>query len=442
MTWRERGKRTKSPIDAPLNVGLFGLLGQGNLGNDGSLEALLAYVRALQPAVTVDALCTGPDLIRAQYDLVAADLHWHPSGRQGNPRAIALARKATDLALGVTIDSVRLARWVRRHDAVIVPGMGVLETTVPMRAWKTPYLMFLLSVSGKLFGTKVALVSIGANVIDERCMRMLITAAARLSYYRSFRDPLSRDAMELMGLDVLGDVVYPDVVFSLPTPPAEHAIPKSVGIGVMDYCGRNVDRRQADEIRSSYVEKITEFALWLVDNGRPIRLITSDPVADEKIIRAILTSLRAERPGLCPSQVLAEPIRSISDLMRQTALVETVVATRYHNIVCALKLAKPTVSIGYAEKCDVLMADMGLSEFCQPVKSFDVVQLMEQFEALDRRADDLRAMLRGKKRRATEDGRSPVRRAVECALPEGDSATPFFPRAIGRRLKLKPRCLA
>ena len=63
--------------------------------------------------------------------------------------------------------------------------------------------------------------------------------------------------------------------------------PKSVGIGVMDYCGQNVDRGQADDIRSSYVEKITEFALWLVDNGRPIRLITSDPVADDKIIRAI-----------------------------------------------------------------------------------------------------------------------------------------------------------
>ena len=77
--------------------------------------------------------------------------------------------------------------------------MGVLETTVPMRAWKTPYLMFLLSASGRFFGTKVALVSIGANVIDERFMRILITAAARLAYYRSFRDPLSRDAMRAHG---------------------------------------------------------------------------------------------------------------------------------------------------------------------------------------------------------------------------------------------------
>ncbi len=432
MTYRGRGKGTNSPMEAPLNVGLFGLLGQGNLGNDGSLEALLAYVRALQPAVTVDALCTGPDLIGAQYDLVTAPLHWHHSERRGTSGAIALVRRAMDLALGVTIDSVRLARWVRRHDAVIVPGMGVLETTVPMRAWKTPYLMFLLAVSGKCFGTKVALVSIGANVIDERCMRMLITNAASLAFYRSFRDPLSRDAMQQMGLDVSSDVVYPDVVFSLPTPPTGHATPKSVGIGVMDYCGRNVDRHRADDVRSSYVEKITEFALWLVDNGRPIRLITSDPVADDKIIRAILASLRAERPGLSPSQVIADPIASIGDLMRQTALVETVVATRYHNIVCALKLAKPTVSIGYAEKCDVLMADMGLSEFCQPVKSFDVRRLIEQFEALDDGASEYRAMLHGRS----------AERARMVGVQFDELSDALFPTARAPRLSSLTQSLA
>ena len=82
--------------------------------------------------------------------------------------------------------------------------------------------------------------------------------------------------------------------------------------------------------------------------------------------------------------------------MQQTALVDTVVATRYHNIVCALKLGKPTLSIGYAEKCDVLMADMGLSGFCQSVKSFNVAQLIQQFKDLDDRASEVRSMLTGR----------------------------------------------
>ncbi len=166
----------------------------------------------------------------------------------------------------------------------------------------------------------------------------------------------------------------------------------SVGIGVMDYCGRNVDRRQADDIRAAYIEKITNFALWLVDRGRPIRLITSDPLADAKIIGAVRASLKERRPGL-EALVTAEPITCIGDLLEQTALVETVVATRYHNILCSLKLAKPTVSIGYATKCDVLMADMGLPEFCQPVKTFDVARLIEQFEELDGRSAELQETL-------------------------------------------------
>jgi polysaccharide pyruvyl transferase WcaK-like protein len=393
VTRHRRALRRSGQVDLPLQAGLFGLMGQGNLGNDGSMEAVLVYLRAEHPEVTVDVLCTGPDLIREQYGVPTTDLHWRHAERESPSAVSPLFRKVADTVYGMAIDSVRLVAWIRRHDAVIVPGMGVFETTVPMRTWKTPYWMFLLCASGRLFGTKVALVSTGANFIDERLMRKLIVTAARLASYRSFRDTLSRDAMEKMGLDTSGDAVYPDVVFSLPTSTPAAPVPDSVGIGVMDYCGRNVDRRQADDIRAAYIEKITGFALWLVDRGRPIRLITSDPLADAKIIQAVQTSLKERRPGLEESLVTAEPIACIGDLLEQTALVETVVATRYHNILCSLKLSKPTVSIGYATKCDVLMADMGLPEFCQPVKTFDVARLIEQFEELDCRSVELQATL-------------------------------------------------
>ncbi len=63
-----------------------------------------------------------------------------------------------------------------------------------------------------------------------------------------------------------------------------------------------------------------------------------------------------------------------------------VVATRYHNVLCALKLAKPTLSTGYAAKNVVLMTDMGLSEYCQFVNALDVSRLIEQFKELSRAA--------------------------------------------------------
>ena len=61
---------------------------------------------------------------------------------------------------------------------------------------------------------------------------------------------------------------YPDLAFSLPTPRGAPAVAGSVAVGVMDYHGGNDDRRRADEIHASYVEKMKHFILWLVDNGR------------------------------------------------------------------------------------------------------------------------------------------------------------------------------
>ena len=79
--------------------------------------------------------------------------------------------------------------------------------------------MYVLCAAGRVFGTKVALVSVGANVSSERLTRWLLTAAARLAFYRSYRDELSREAMRRQGLDTSGDHVYADLAFGLAGPP-------------------------------------------------------------------------------------------------------------------------------------------------------------------------------------------------------------------------------
>ena len=80
--------------------------------------------------------------------------------------------------------------------------------------------------------------------------------------------------------------------------------------------------------------------------------------------------------------------------MRQMASVDIVVAMRFHNVICSVKLAKPTISIGYAAKHDVLMADMGLSSFCQSGKSLDLDVLIKQFNELESQAAKLRQTMR------------------------------------------------
>lgn len=383
--------RSRDTRSAP-RVGLFGLLGQGNRGNDGSLEAVLAYLRTAQPDAILDFMCGGPEEMTARYGVPAVRLRWRSSALERTPGLPAFARNGLETALGLVMDGFRTASWVRRHDVVIVPGMGVLEATLPLRAWHTPYSMFLLGATGRLFRTKVALVSVGADFIEQPAMRRLVATAARLAHYRSYRDALSRDAMRRMGFYSSDDAVYPDLAFSLPTPPGDPAIAGAVGVGVMDYSGGNADRHRADEIRSVYVEKMKRFVLWLADNGRPVRLFTTDE-HDEPVLHEIVGELYALRPELDSAQVIAVPTSSLDELMRKMAAVEIVVASRFHNVLCALKLAKPTISVGYAAKFGALMADLGLDEFCQSARAFDVDELIEQFTVLESRSAELRQRL-------------------------------------------------
>ena len=385
---RSAKKRARAKTVAP-RVGLVGLLGSGNLGNDGSLEAVLTYLGTEHSDAILDFMCSGPDQLTARYGVPATRLRWYATEAQGAPGMMALAAKSLKVPLGMAIDALRTASWVRRHDVVIVPGIGVLEATIAVRPWHTPYSMFLVCAFGRLFGTKVALVSVGADYIRQWPARRLITAAARLAYYRSYRDTFSRDAMRRMGLNTSGDAVYPDLAFALPTPRGVPVVAGTVGVGVMDFHGGNDDRQQADQLRAAYVEKMKSFVLWLVDNGRPVRLFTTD-VHDDRIMHEVIADLRAHRPKLDPSQVIAEPVPSLDELMRQIASVDTVVASRYHNVLYALKLAKPTLSVGYAAKFGVLMTEMGLADFCQPAHSVDVGRLIEQFTELESRSAQLR----------------------------------------------------
>jgi polysaccharide pyruvyl transferase WcaK-like protein len=375
------------PGRAP-RVGLFGLLGSGNIGNDISMQSVLAYLRSSQPDAIIDAMCMGPERVKADAGIGAIPLQWSQryEGRVSGPPAKALK------AVGKGIDALRTAEWVRRHDVVIVPGMGVLEASTPINPWGVPYALFLLSACGRIFRTKVALVSVGATTINQPSVRWVSNWAARLAYYRSYRDARSKDAMRQRGIDVSRDRVFPDLVFAIPAAATETADPQTVGVGVMTYYGTNDDRARADDIHASYTANMTRFIQWLLDNGRNVRLFVGDS-GDAEAVTEIFARLRASHPALAPGRVVAEQITSFSELMQAMAPASFVVATRYHNVMCALKLGKPAISLGYSDKNVSLMEDMGLPEFCQHANDISFDQLIEQFGKLERNADQFRATI-------------------------------------------------
>jgi polysaccharide pyruvyl transferase WcaK-like protein len=195
--------------------------------------------------------------------------------------------------------------------------------------------------------------------------------------------------MRQRGIDTSADRVFPDLVFGIPTPPYEAGDPQLVGVGVMAYYGGNDDRSRAEQIHSSYVETMTRFTEWLVDNGYRVRLFGGDKKYDTEIAAKVAGDVRAQRPELDAQQITVADVATYPELIREMAPVGMVVATRYHNVMCALKLCKPTISLGYSRKFISLMTDMGLAEFHQYADSVDLDRLTKQFQELESRRAQL-----------------------------------------------------
>ena len=406
MTRHGPTRRSARPAAAP-RVGLFGLLGSGNLGNDVSMESVLRYLGTDHPEAIVDVMCKGPENVTGRYGIPAMTMNWYQRYEKTASGVPAILLKT----LGKGIDVFRTASWVSRHDVVIVPGMGTMEATLPLKSWQLPYSFLLLCASAKLFGAKVAFVSVGASVVKRRATRALLDTSARLAFYRSYRDAPSLDMMRQRGLDTSRDHVFSDLAFGIPPLPCGPGDPDIVGVGVMGYRGGNDDRRQAAAIYASYVATMKSFVRWLIDNDRSVRILIGDVNEPDKLVgEEILADVRAYRPDLDPGRVVAEYASSFAELMKAMAPAGTVVATRFHSVVCALRLGKPVVSLGYAPKFTALLTDMGLAEFSQSAKSPDVDVLIAQFTELEKRQEELR--------RAIADGNAACERNVAAQFAE------------------------
>jgi len=181
------------PRRSPIRIALFGLFGSGNLGNDGSLEAMIGFLRTARPDAELTCICADPDKVRETSQVPAIRIGWQPPPGQSSPilYRFLVTRKLLQL--------VHAIHNVRKFDALIVPGTGILDD-YSERPLGFPASLFSWCVAARLFGTKIAFVSIGAGPIQHPVSRFLMKFAARMAHYRSYRDTLSQEFMQNIGL--------------------------------------------------------------------------------------------------------------------------------------------------------------------------------------------------------------------------------------------------
>lgn len=384
----------------PKKITLFGLFGQQNIGNDCTLQAIIYHIRGHLSDADLLCICTGPEEISAKFGISAFPLRIMPPKiwSESNSLLLKIMRRIL-----FRIPS-ELAHWIEAIKTLndcrilIVPGTGILvdHTTGPLGY---PYLLFKWAIIAKLCRCKLLFVSVGAGPIYHPLSRWFIKFALTLSAYRSYRDDFSKQYIESIGFKKYGDPVYPDLAFSLPksimleskNQDRQKAV---IGVGLMDYYGKenkNSIHMQGgeDTIYQNYMTKLYSFVTWLIENKYIVRMLIGDVKYDSSVKQDLLQLLEKCGSKYEVEQIINEPICDLEELLPQLAKSDIVVSPRFHNIILALMLNIPVISISYNEKFESLMKEFGLPDYCQPIEHLDVDRLIVKLGEIEKKAGKL-----------------------------------------------------
>ena len=368
-------------------IALFGYLGSGNIGNDASLETVLAWLKSDHPDVDVQCITIAPHEVTARYGLPSVPLSWHSSGHSRS-RVTGASRKL----LGRLIDVPRSYALAGSVDAVIVPGMGVLEESLGERPWGLPFGLFLMAAACRLRNRRFVLLDVGAEWAVNPLTRRLYVAAVRRATHVSYRDRSSAAAMARAGARD-PEAIAPDLAFAHRAPRLADPESSRIVVGVMAYYGRQDDPIRGAEVRRRYVATMADAMAELARVGDQVVLVGGDRV-DVAVARDVRAAVLAASPGLPDDAVLVREFTTFTELTEEMMRADVVIASRFHNLICALRLARPTISIGYAKKNRDLMRALGLAGYCQDIEDLDTGLLVAQIQSARKDGEGLADRIR------------------------------------------------
>ncbi|HKW34960.1 MAG TPA: polysaccharide pyruvyl transferase family protein [Candidatus Acidoferrum sp.] len=382
----------------PRKIALFGYFGEGNLGNECTLQALLYNIRKYLPDARISCICPGPEETRSAYKISASAIREMPPSPINN-HFLRIARR---VFVGIPMELIRWLKAIatlRDVDMLIMTGTGMLGDFGIGPGLHYEILKWVLSA--KLCRCKVIFLSVGVGPIRRALSRRLVKGALSCADYRSYRDRFSRDYLKHIGFDETNDKVYPDLAFSFPTDQLPQSVGKRrnnaiIGIGLMTYFNRRNIRDNDETAYHNYIAGIGTFVRWLLEKKYTVRLLIGDVSYDHRAVRDLKEFIEKDGITYEDAGIIDEPAASVMDVLSQLNATDLVVASRFHNVLLALMLGKPVLAISYHEKVDALMADVGLDGFRQDIESIDLETMIRQFETLEERSPHLNQQLNSK----------------------------------------------
>jgi polysaccharide pyruvyl transferase WcaK-like protein len=394
---------------AARSIVLFGNYGNGNLGDEATLQGLLALLKSRIPDVELIALAvnpsdtTGRHGIRAQpatrlasraAGVVQSAPAATPTRRQrvkaglrAVPLVFSFARAALRLLLALTrvvrdpLFELRQFRTLRQADCLLIGGGGQLSEPVDVFA-SLPAQVLKLAVLARLAGARILILNVGVIPLERRSTRLLVRYALKLADYRSVRDEPSRQLAERVGAPVPD--VHPDLAYALHCPDAgDHRSAQTVAINVFPHFdGRYL--RAAGDSYDAYLDTLSSFALELLARGWSIVLVPTQLRADPPAV-ADLRARLAEAPGWAAVEprVRDAAVSSVGSLIETLEASDIVVATRYHAAVLGFGLGRPVLALSAHAKVAAEMEDMGQDAFVFDIDDADHAVLLAAFERLN-----------------------------------------------------------
>ena len=389
-------------------VAFYGYFGSGNIGNDASLETVMTWLKSAYPDVEVECITNAPREVAERYAVRSVPMVWHSPGR-------GALKEAPGRFLGRLLDAPRSYLMAGSVDAVIVPGMGVLEECLGVRPWGLPLTLFLIAASCRLRHRPFVLLDVGAERASNPLTRRLSLATVRLATHVSYRDVSSAAAMARVGARAVPEVISPDLVFAHAAPSVAKPEPGCLVLGVMTYYGPKDDPIRGGDVRRKYVATMAHAITQLVDAGDRVVLVGGDGI-DVDVARHVRAAVLATRPDLPDEAIVVREFKTFTELTQEMMRAEVVIASRFHNLICALRLALPTVSIGYAGKNRYLMESLGLDEYCQEIENLDACELVAQVQVARENGQALAAQIRSRTSNYAEDVQSLLKRVATETL--------------------------
>jgi len=394
-------------------------MGYGNLGDAAIQEVVIANIRKRLPNADIVGFSLVPDdtdkrhgipcyPIRRLYPMLQNVANQSPgrmnfktrvkSALKNNAFIRPWAKPLLNLArefVNEMVFCVRSYCVLRSLDALVISGGGQL-CELWYGPWSHPYTVFKFCLLAKLARKKLYFLNVGAGPLEHPLSRLFARWAVRFGDYRSFRDRDSQELVRSLGVRAT-TYVYPDPVYALQvgingngaSPNASKPI--IIGLNPIGFCDPRIWPRKDNFVYKDYLEKITRFSTWLLEQGYTLRVFTTETSVDQHVLEDLKARLhsRFSSPEVI-NQIFRSPSESVNDLLREMSGFDFIVTSKFHGIIFSHLLGKPVIALSYQRKMDVAMQAVGQDRFCADIERFDIDWLVKSFLLLVCEGEDIK----------------------------------------------------